>query len=193
LCDECHSHFKEVLEFLDEGEIPYSLNPSLVRGLDYYTKTVFEIFSQNDQLAIGGGGRYDKLVKLLGGKETCAVGGGFGVERIVSLMKAQEIEIKDRKEIQVFLAQLGDLAKKKSLKLLEEFRKSKIGIAESFGRDSLKAQLNRANKLGARYALILGQKEALEGVIIMRDMENGKQSVVKLEEVVKEIRKKIKK
>lgn len=196
LCDECHAHFKEVLEFLDEAEIPYNLNPSLVRGLDYYTKTVFEIVSadkEDSQLALGGGGRYDKLVKLLGGKEAPAAGGAFGVERIINLMKAKEIEIKDKENTPVFLAQLGDLAKKKSLKLLEDFRKSKIRIAESFGRDSLKAQLSRADKVNARYTLILGQKEALEGVVIIRDMKSGKQSVVKLEKVVPEVKKKLKK
>jgi len=181
LCDECHSHFKEVLEFLDEAEIPYNLNHTLVRGLDYYTKTVFEIFSSGKEgemgQALGGGGRYDKLVKLFGGKDTPAAGGAFGVERIVNLMKQKEIEIKEKEDIQIFLAQLGDLAKRKSLKLLESFRKAKVRIAESFGRDSLKAQLNRADKIGAKYTLILGQKEALEGVIILRDMQTGRQKL----------------
>jgi len=196
LCDECHAHFKEVLEFLDEAEIPYNLNHTLVRGLDYYTKTVFEIFASNKEgetsLALGGGGRYDKLAKLFGGKDSPATGGAFGVERIINLMKQQNIEIKEKENIQVFLAQLGDLAKRKSLKLLEDFRKSKIRVAESFGRDSLKAQLNRADKLGAKYALILGQKEALEGVIIVRDMQSGKQNVIKMEQVVKEVKQNLK-
>ncbi len=197
LCDECHAHFKEVLEFLDEAEIPYNLNHTLVRGLDYYTKTVFEIFSSNKEgemsLALGGGGRYDRLVKVLGGKDTPAAGGAFGVDRIINLMKQEEIEVKEKEDIQIFLAQLGDLAKRKSLKLLENFRKAKVRIAESFGRDSLKAQLSRANKLGAKYTLILGQKEALEGVIILRDMQTGKQKVVKMEQIVKEVKKNLKK
>jgi histidyl-tRNA synthetase len=196
LCDECHAHFKEVLEFLDEAEIPYNLNHALVRGLDYYTKTVFEIFSSAKEggmsLALGGGGRYDKLVKIFGGKDTPAVGGAFGIERIVNLMKQEEGE-EEKESVQIFLAQLGDLAKRKSLKLLEDFRKTKVKIAESFGRDSLKAQLNRADKLGAKYTLILGQKEALEGVIIVRDMNSGKQKVVKMDQVVKEIKKSLRK
>jgi histidyl-tRNA synthetase len=195
LCEECHAHFKEVLEFLDEAEVPYSLNHTLVRGLDYYTKTVFEIFVQTKEggttLALGGGGRYDKLIKLFGGKDTPASGGAFGVERIINLMKQEGVEIKEKEDIQVFLAQLGDLAKRKSLKLLEDFRKAKLRIAESFGRDSLKAQLNRADKLGAKYTLILGQKEALEGVVIVRDMQNGKQNVVKMDQVVKEVKDKL--
>jgi len=196
LCEECHAHFKGVLEFLDEAEISYNLNPYLVRGLDYYTKTVFEIFcnvSDSLSLALAGGGRYDKLVKLFGGKETPACGAAGGIERIVNLMKSQEIEIKEKDEIQVFLAQLGDLAKRKSLKILEDFRRAKIRVGESFGRDSLRAQLNRADKLGASYALILGQKEALENAIIVRDMQSGKQDIIKLDKVVEEVKEKLKK
>jgi len=202
LCDECHKHFKSVLEFLDQAEIPYSLDPYLVRGLDYYTKTVFEVFCQSFgkekqeetvSLALGGGGRYDKLVKLLGGRETPAAGAAAGVERIINLMKNDAASIPKEKNVQVFLAQLGDLAKRKSLNLLEDFRKSKIRIAESFGRDSLKAQLNRADKLGAKYTLILGQKEALEEIIIIRDMDTGKQDTVKLEEAVAEVKNKLRK
>ena len=192
LCDECHSHFKEVLEFLDEIEIPYNLNPYLVRGLDYYTKTVFEIFAKGNN-ALAGGGRYDKLVKLLGGKETPACGVAAGIERIISLMKSQEVKFPKEQETQIFLAQLGSLAKRKSLKLLGDFRKAKIMVAESFGRDSLKAQLNRADKIKARYTLILGQREALENVVIIRDMSNGKQEIVKIDEVVGEMKKKLKK
>ena len=189
LCEECHKHFKEVLEFLDEIGLPYRLNPYLVRGLDYYTKTVFEIFFENND-ALAGGGRYDKLVKLLGGRETPACGAAAGIERIINLMK--EIKFPKEPETQVFLAQLGSLAKRRSLKLLEDFRRAKIRVAESFGRDSLKAQLNRADKIGAKYTLILGQKEALDGVVIVRDMMSGKQDIVKLDKVVGEMRKKLK-
>jgi len=199
LCEECRSHFKEVLEFLDEIEIPYRLNPYLVRGLDYYTKTVFEIFPEavgeegGSQDALAGGGRYDKLIKLLGGKDAPACGAAAGVERIVSLIKNQNIEFLKAPKSHIFLAQLGNLAKRKSLKLLEDFRKARIRISESFGRDSLRAQLSRANRAGVKYALILGQKEALEGTIIIRDMASGRQTVVKLEKVVEEMKKKLKK
>jgi histidyl-tRNA synthetase len=200
LCDQCHTHFKEVLEFLDEIEIPYNLNPNLVRGLDYYTKTVFEIFSETEpgpdqeviRNALAGGGRYDKLIKLLRGKDTPASGAAAGVERIVNLMKVQEVKITKSVEAEIFLAQLGNLAKRKSLKLLESFRKAKIKIEESFGRDSLKAQLNRADKIGAKYTLILGQKEALDGVIIIRDMKTGNQEIVKMDKVVERVKKKLK-
>lgn len=198
LCEECHNHFKGVLEFLDEIELPYSLNPYLVRGLDYYTKTVFEIFiegkpEEKKQGALGGGGRYDVLGKLLAGKNILAAGGAFGIERIVAEMKAKNIKLSTLFSAKIFLAQLGNLAKRKSIKLIEDFRKEKISVAETFSRDSLKVQLARANKIGAKYTLILGQKEALEGTIIIRDMENGKQEIVKLEKVVREIGKRLKK
>ncbi len=201
LCQECKDHFKSVLEYLDEIELPYSLNPSLVRGLDYYTKTVFEIFVPDNQIkedlqekkiAIAGGGRYDELIKLLGGRDVPACGVGFGIERIVEIIKTQEPATEEEK-IQVYLAQLGELAKKKSLKILEEFRKSKIKAVESFGRDSLRAQLNKANKLNAKYVLIFGQKEALDEQIIIRDMETGRQNLVKLDDLVQEIKKRLKK
>jgi histidyl-tRNA synthetase len=203
LCDECHRHFKGVLEFLDEIELPYHLNPYLVRGLDYYTKTVFEIFVEetakkdSDQLlprvALVAGGRYDNLVKLLGGEETKAAGGALGVERVIALLKAKSLKLKRKISIPIFLAQLGNLAKRKGLKLLEDFRKSNIQVSESFGRDSLKAQLKIADRVGAKYTLILGQKESLEGTIIIRDMKTGKQEIVKLERAVKEIKKRLKK
>jgi len=197
LCQECHSHFKEVLEFLDELDLPYYLNPYLVRGLDYYTKTVFEITEKSEegerQGALAGGGRYDTLVKLLGGKDIPAVGGAAGVERIVNLMKIKGMKFPSKVKPRIFLAQLGKLGKRKSLKLFEEFRKAKIPLTESFGRDSLKAQLSLANKLGTDYALIIGQKEALEEVVLIRDMKTGKQETVKLGRVLKEVQKRLKK
>ena len=199
LCEECHKHFKEVLEFLDELELPYRLNPYLVRGLDYYTKTVFEIFEDSEggraKGALVGGGRYDVLVKLLGGRDTPAMGGAAGVERIVETLKQKIIKSPKAglsEEPQIFLAQLGDLAKRKSLKLMEDFRKAKIQIAESLGRDSLKTQLGKANRIGVKYALILGQKEALEGTIIIRDMDTRGQDIVKLDKVVKEMERRLK-
>jgi len=197
LCEECHNHFKEVLEFLEEIELPYTLNPYLVRGLDYYTKTVFEITYRSPegkvQGSLVGGGRYDGLIKLLGGKPTPACGGAAGIERIVAVLKEKNIKLTELASPKIFLAQLGTLAKRKSLKLLEDFRKERIEVAESFGRDSLKVQLARANKIGVKYTLILGQKEALENHILIRDMVTGKQETVELKKVVREIKKIIRK
>ncbi|KKU86181.1 MAG: Histidine-tRNA ligase [Parcubacteria group bacterium GW2011_GWA2_47_9] len=158
LCEECHKHLKEVLEFLDEIAIPYHLNPFLVRGLDYYTKTVFA-----------------------------------GVERIIAILKARQIKMPAPASPKVFLAQLGVLAKRKALKLLEELRQAGIAASESVGKDSLKTQLGRANKIQVKYTLILGQREALEGSIIIREMESGRQETVKIEKVVGELKKRLKK
>jgi len=199
LCEECKSHFKEVLEFLDELDLPYHLNPHLVRGLDYYTKTVFEIVEDTENGrrlgSLVGGGRFDVLVRLLGGKNVPACGGALGVERVIEEIK--ERTKKEKSHIfpasRIFMAQLGGLAKRKSLKLIEDFREAKIPIAESLGKDSIKAQLRIADRLGVSYTLILGQKEALDGIIIIRDMASGKQDIVKLNKAVREIKKRLKK
>ncbi|OGZ78228.1 MAG: histidine--tRNA ligase [Candidatus Staskawiczbacteria bacterium RIFOXYB1_FULL_37_44] len=208
LCENCHSHFKQVLEFLDELQLPYVLNPYLVRGLDYYTKTVFEIISVQGGPASGGetaensqsvgtligGGRYDNLAKTLGGRDTAGCGSAAGIERIANLMKAREMKTGPKQEdAKIFLAQLGQLAKRKSMKLFEEFREAKIPVAESFSKDSLKTQLRNANKLGIKWVLIFGQKEALEDFITLRDMDTGTQKEIKLDKVVAEMKAKIKK
>ncbi len=198
LCENCHAHFKQVLEFLDELELPYTLNPYLVRGLDYYTKTVFEIVEKSDdglsQGSLVGGGRYDGLVRLLGGRDVPACGAAGGIDRIVNLMKTREVKIdKEQSKTQIFLAQLGQSAKRKSLKLFEEFRAAKIPVAESFSKDSLKTQLKTADKMGVKWVLIFGQKEALENFITLRDMETGVQKEIKLDKVVEEMKAKIKK
>ena len=198
LNDECKRHFKSVLEFLDETELPYHLDPYLVRGLDYYTKTVFEIYTEessdeekDSQSALVGGGRYDTLMKQRGGRDTPGMGAAAGVERMVLEMKARGDVMRTSKP-RVFLAQLGDLPKKKALKLMEELRKADIDVAESLGRDSLRVQLGRADRIGVDLALILGQKEALEESIVIRTMSTGKQDTVKLERVVTEIKKRLK-
>src|SRR3989338_8457234 len=198
LCENCHGHFKQALEFLDELELPYTLNPYLVRGLDYYTKTVFEITENSDAGmaygALASGGRYDNLVKLLGGRDTPACGVGIGVSRIMDLMIEKEIKVDKKEESsQIFLAQLGQSAKRKSLKLFEEFRAAKIPVAESFSKDSLRAQLKTADKMGIKWVLIFGQKEALEDFITLRDMKSGVQEEIKLDKVVEEMRTKVKK
>ncbi|MBU1045786.1 histidine--tRNA ligase [Patescibacteria group bacterium] len=196
LCKECHNHFKKVLEFLDELGLPYSLNPCLVRGLDYYTRTVFEIIAE-DELgrrlgSLVGGGRYDDLVKLFSRKSVPACGGAGGVERIIAIMKERNLNPGETPEPRVFLAQLGDAAKIKSLKLMEDFRKAGILVAESFDRDSLSAQLKNADKLKVLYSLIIGEEEASRDMIIIRDMINGRQTSVKTDKVVGELKKKLK-
>ena len=198
LCDDCKNHFKSVLEILDELEVPYILNHFLVRGLDYYSKTVFEFFPHVDdeenkksQSALGGGGRYDYLVGMLGGRNTPAVGAGCGVERIVSLMKKENVRLPNPRQVHVFLAQLGGLGKKKAMKLFEELRDAGINTEEAFGKDGIKSQLKVADKVGAKYSLILGQKEALDGNVILREMESGSQETVPIDKIIKTLKNRI--
>jgi histidyl-tRNA synthetase len=193
LCEGCKNHLKSVLEFLDELQLPYNLDPYLVRGLDYYTKTVFEIFEESEKGkaigALAGGGRYDNLAKILGGEEIPGVGGASGVERIIELMREKQIKLPREKRAKIFIAQIGELAKKKSLKIIDEFRKEKIPIYESIGKDSLKSQMKLADKLGVKYVLIFGQQEALNNEILLRDMEKGKQKKIRLKNLIKEVKK----
>jgi histidyl-tRNA synthetase len=194
LCKKCSDDFRQVLELLDEVKVSYDLDSFLVRGLDYYNGTVYEIISSSQEkpLALGGGGRYNKLSVLLGSEdEIPATGMALGVERIVSLMKEKEIEL-EKDEREVFIAQLGDLAKKKALKLFEDFRKAGLPVFESFGRDSLKSQLSRADRLKVDITIIIGKEEALAEKAIIRDMDSGKQEKVDLKEVVKEVKKRLK-
>ncbi|MCX7779150.1 MAG: histidine--tRNA ligase [Patescibacteria group bacterium] len=199
LCENCKNHFIKVLEYLDELEIPYNLNPYLVRGLDYYTKTVFEFWPQRvdlsqeerAKLALAAGGRYDGLIKLLGGKETPACGIAFGLERIIEEMKIQNLHLPKEKKPQIFLAQIGETAKKKSLRIFERLRQEGFLVKEALAKDSLKAQLEMANKLGVKLALIFGQEEVVHKTIIIRNMQTGVQEIVDLEKIIMEIKKRL--
>jgi histidyl-tRNA synthetase len=198
LCPDCHEHFKSVLEFLDELEISYILNPSLVRGLDYYTRTVFEIWAEGEdpesrQSALGGGGRYDGLVGLLGGDETPAVGFSFGVERVAEKVVKMNLDLEPKITKDVFLVQLGDLARRKVMKVFDKLIDTEISVGESLGRGSIKSQLRTANKVRAKLALIIGQKEAIDNTVIVRDMKSGMQETVIMEDIVKEVRRMLKK
>jgi len=225
LCHACHNHFKSVLEFLDELEVPYFLNHQLVRGLDYYTKTVFEVWPEpssaspepssaspesnsvslpdgqnspeqgrqeiKEPISLGGGGRYDNLVKMLGGKPTPSAGFAAGIERIISLMKEQGMKLPLKNNPKVFLVQLGEMGQRKSLKLFDELHKAEIRVAESVSKPSIKSQLRIADKIGAKFSLILGQQEALDGSVIIRDMESGVQETVPKEKVINELKKRL--
>lgn len=190
LCTDCKKHFQGVLELLEDVAIPYVLAPYLVRGLDYYTKTVFEITTEGFDFSLGGGGRYDDLVKLMGGKETPAVGVALGVERIIEVIMKREIRLTQRPRPRVFLIHIGMAAKHKSLALVEKFRKANIDIIESLGKESLNTQIKAADKAGSPLALILGQKETYEDTIIVRDMKSGAQETVPLAKVISVIKKK---
>ncbi|HHD92669.1 MAG TPA: histidine--tRNA ligase [Candidatus Portnoybacteria bacterium] len=195
LCPECHTHFKTLLEYLDELDLPYVINPHLVRGLDYYSKTVFEIWSEAEdgkKLSLGGGGRYDNLIETMGGERTPAIGFAVGMERLVTEMKRVQAKPYKLPKPKVFLAQLGNLAKKKSLKLFAELEKNGILVAESFGRGNLRSQLKVANKLGVEITLILGQKETLDKTVIVKNMATGVQETVSWDKLANVIKKKLK-
>lgn len=201
LCEGCRGHFKTLLEFVEELDLPFVINHYLVRGLDYYSRTVFEFLPENmdgkdelprAQIALGGGGRYDYLVELLGGRPTPAVGAALGVERIIEYMKRCEVRTGNVIIPRVFLIQLGETARKKSLKVFDEFVQNKIPVTESLGKENIKPQLLLASKLGVAYALILGHKEALEDTIIIRDMETGSQQTVPMSQAVNEVKKRLK-
>ncbi|MDP3881246.1 MAG: histidine--tRNA ligase [bacterium] len=198
LCVECKTHFKSVLEFLEELGLPYNLNHTLVRGLDYYSKTVFEFTLEKtdanekfQNLSLGGGGRYDYLVEHFGARHTPAVGVALGVDRIMDLIKERKLSITVRPKDKIFLIHIGELAKRKSLPLIEELRKSKIQIREALGKESLAAQLKIADKLGVKIALIFGQKEAFEDSVIIRDMKTGAQETVPLAKIAKVLKKRL--
>lgn len=207
LCEECKKHFKNTLEYLETLEIPYYINNFLVRGLDYYTKTVFEFFEEREsekneilesekengllKIALASGGRYDYLGTVLGNKNVPAVGSMLGVDRLTMILKEKESaqnKAVETKKTRIYLIQLGDLAKRKSLILLEELRKANITVRHALSKDSLRSQLKSAAGINTAIALIIGQKEALDNSVIARDMETGSQKIVPIEEVVNYIK-----
>lgn len=194
LCEACKEHFVKFLEYLDEQDIAYQLESTLVRGLDYYTRTVFEFYPENfsgSQDAILSGGRYDGLVEQLGGRPTPGIGFSMGIERCILQLKTGNAPVPALPKPKIFFAQLGDQARRKALKILSELRGSGLIIAESFVKDGLKAQLEIANRLGVAYTIILGQKEVLDGTVLLRDMEGGVQEIVERSRLGKELLKKI--
>ncbi len=186
LCVACKKHFKEVLEYLEEMGIAYNVNKNLVRGLSYYTRTVFEIVEQEGgeegaPLALAGGGRYDYLARHLGSKkDVSAVGISIGVDRIIASPWYKKLAPRILKKPKIYFIQLGSEAKLKSLNVIEILRKAHIPIAQSLSKDSLGSQLAIAEKLSIPHAIIFGLKEALDNSVIVRNMENRSQETVKL-------------
>ncbi|MFA6257716.1 MAG: histidine--tRNA ligase [Candidatus Paceibacterota bacterium] len=186
LCASCKKHFKEVLEYLEEMGIPYNVNKNLVRGISYYTRTVFEIIEQTgsedgNPLTLAGGGRYDYLARQIGSKrDVPAVGISIGVDRIIASDWYKKLSPRILKKPKIYFIQLGPEAKLKSLNIIEILRKARIPIAQSLSKDSLGSQLAIAEKLCIPHAIIFGLKEALDNSVIVRDMSNRSQETVKL-------------
>ncbi len=235
LDDDSNKHFVKVLEHLDELDIPYVLNPRLVRGLDYYSRTAFEIWpmpiekSELDaavadvgttaptpdtteketdttvaeepeqtgkpsaQSALGGGGRYDYLVEELGGQPAPAMGFAIGIERLIIEIKNRGLHVDEPARPDIFVAQLGDEARKKSLKVFGQLRSAGFNVAESFSKNGLKAQMELANKMAVKFTVILGQKELMDNTILIRDMESGIQETFDVEKMIPELERRLKK
>ena len=185
LCPECQSHFQSVQQYLKTLGIPFKLNHRLVRGLDYYTRTVFEVVPQKEgaQSALLGGGRYDNLIEQLGGKPTPAVGFASGIERLILNLKEEKANTPPLPKPVACIAYLGEEAKNEAIKLASELRQAGIAVIKTTGDKSLKGQLRQANSLGTNYAIIIGEREVRAQSAILRDMMNNKQKIVPLSEI----------
>lgn len=184
LCDDCKNHFQQVKAYLDAAEIPYIVNPKIVRGLDYYTKTVFEFVTTRlgSQGTVCGGGRYDGLIEELGGQHTPSLGFGLGMERLLALMEEQGIEIPLPPSCDIYIAGLGEEAQKKAFTLVKEVREtSLIAECDIVGR-SLRAQMKYADKIGAKFSMVIGENEINENKAILKNMETGEKTEVPLDE-----------
>jgi len=193
LDDSCQEHFDAVRHGLEMLEVPHDLNHRLVRGLDYYTRTVFEMWAEGigAQSAVCGGGRYDGLAEELGGKPTPGIGFALGMERTILAMRKQGLVAPPLLRPPVFLATLGPEARDAGLKLAHALRKEGIGIRSSFGRRGLKAQLRQANKFGASYALIMGDAELQMNKVVVRALARGEQEEVPMAEVASWLRQRL--
>jgi len=189
LCSPCDSHFTRVKRYLELLKIPFEVDHRLVRGLDYYTRTVFEIQPEAEgaQSTIGGGGRYDDLIEELGGKPTPALGIAIGIERIILNLKKQKVLVPPLPRPQVFMAYVGDEAKELAIQLAAMLRKEGIRVIIATDGRSLKAQLRQANSLGVGQTLILGEEEVRSATATVRDMVNSQQKRVPLNQLVPEL------
>ncbi|HUC20597.1 MAG TPA: histidine--tRNA ligase [Candidatus Polarisedimenticolaceae bacterium] len=194
LSESSQAHFNAVKEYLDKLGITYEVNPRLVRGLDYYTHTVFELYGQREgsQASLGGGGRYDGLVEQLGGQATPAAGFGLGLERILLEIEAAAVPIPKPSPVKVYVASLGEPARLAAFSIIERLLDAGVGTVGSVDKDGIGAQLERANKLEVPLAVIIGQKEVQEETVIVRDMRSGAQEMISLGGVVAELQQRFK-
>ncbi len=189
LCDECHDHFQKVQQYLDAMNIPYEVNPSIVRGLDYYTKTVFEFVSTEigAQGTVCGGGRYDGLVEEIGGNHTPALGFAMGMERLLLLMQAQGIEFPPEAKCDLYIASMGENATLKAAQLASDIRGNGMHAQFDIVGRSVKAQMKYANKIGAAYTVVLGDSEIEAGVAKVKNMADGSETEMNIDDIAEEI------
>jgi len=194
LCDDCTNHLRKLRLYLDAQKIPHQIDFKLVRGLDYYTKTVFEIKapgSLGSQDTICGGGRYDKLIETLGGKPTPGIGFGSGIERIVLTLQAQHVDPPPPERLTAFVAYLGEAAKIAAIKLTIQLRDAGLPSQMGFGNRSLKAQRKSANRNHARYAIIIGDDELAQEVVTIRNLETKEQVTVPFPEILQHLKRRV--
>lgn len=186
LCDECREHFEAVKGYLTAQNIEFTVNPHIVRGLDYYTKTVFEFVSNSigAQGTVCGGGRYDGLIEELGGQKTPSLGFGMGLERLMLLMEAQDCEFPQDKVPDLFIVALGDKATLKAVEIANDMRTEGYTCLYDLNGRSLKAQMKYANKLGAKYVIVLGDKEVEEKIATLKNMKDGEETEIALDTFV---------
>lgn len=189
LCDACQDHFHMVQEYLSHAGISFQLDPRLVRGLDYYTKTAFEIkyAPLGAQSAVAGGGRYDGLIEEIGGKPTPAVGFATGLERVLLALEKQGLLPEQDRKTDGFVIALGDAAQLPAFGLLEKLRRAGLKAGMDYAGRSMKAQMKQANKAGARYALIVGEEEVKESCVQLKNMATSEQQKVSFDNIVEKL------
>jgi histidyl-tRNA synthetase len=190
LCESCRKHLEQVEKYLLLLELPFKLNHRLVRGLDYYSRTVFEVQPEDDraQATIGGGGRYDYLIEELGGKPTPGVGFATGIERIILNMKKQGVEVPPLPSPKVLVAYMGDDAKTQAVSLTSDLRQSGISAINAASGKSLKAQLKQANSLAVEYTVILGEDEVKNNMVVLRNMTKATQETIPLNKLKEQLK-----
>ncbi len=182
LCEECSEHFEKVKKYLTAQNIEFTINPRIVRGLDYYTKTVFEFVSNSigSQGTVCGGGRYDGLIEELGGQPTPSLGFGMGLERLMLLMEAQGCEFPEAAAPDLFIVALGEKATLKAVDIAKDMRAEGFSCLYDLNGRSLRAQMKYADKLQAKYTIVIGDNEVEEGVAKLKDMKNGTETEMAL-------------
>lgn len=182
LCDECSNHFESVKEALDEMKIEYIVNPTIVRGLDYYTRTVFEFISDDlgAQATLCGGGRYDGLIKELGGQDTPALGFALGMERLMLILEAQGIVLPEDDKCEIYFASMGDSAAKKALALTNISRSASLYCECDVVGRGLRAQMKYADKIGAAYSIVIGDNEIESQKAKIKNMSTGNETEISI-------------
>ena len=194
LCDDCKEHFETLKKYLTEMGIDFVVDKTIVRGLDYYRKTAFEIIS-NDigaQSTVCGGGRYDGLVELLGGpKDISGIGFGLGIERLLLTLENNNIEIENPKSTDIYIATIGDAAKTRSFKIVKDLRANHISADNDHLDKSIKAQFKYSDKINAKYTVVIGDDELANDTATLKNMQTSEQTTIKLSEIVDELKKRL--